>query len=216
MVCNQNISFQMRLQGISTESNLKNFHCAKEVFYWAHVHWEIKRRETSMRHPALHPLHVAVWTTNDTLVRGQCDAVVMGWRENWRASWPLCEMERTPLMMGWMSWDSLTAGWTTRSINLTTHSVWVECSFSLVSLFLSECVQMPIWAIFLRNQLVDRKRKLATMPSGYKMVTIREEQTGKPCAKFRSTNLFLGCWHNHQPGPVPTLNHQILQAMNGC
>lgn len=155
MVCNQNISFQMRLQGISTESNLKNFHCAKEVFSWAYVHWEIKQRETSMRHSALHLLHAAVWTTNDTLIGGQCDTVVTGQREKWRAFWPVWEMEGTPLMMGRMSWDSLVAGWTTGSISLTTHSVWVEYSFSLVSLFLSECIQMPIWVIFLKNLLMD-------------------------------------------------------------
>lgn len=49
---------------------------------------------------------------------------------------------------GWMSWVSLKAGWITGNINLTTHFVWVEWSRSFVSLFLSECVQMPIWVFF--------------------------------------------------------------------
>lgn len=70
--------------------------------------------------------------------------------ENERAYGP-CVGNGENIFGGWMSWDSLVAGWTTGNINLTTHSVWVEWSCSLVSLFL----QMPIWAIFLQNKLMD-------------------------------------------------------------
>ena len=43
------------------------------------------------------------------------------------------------------------------------------------------------------------------MPSGYKIVTMREEQAGKPCMKFRPASLSLKCQPSHLPGPIPTV-----------
>lgn len=100
-----------------------------------------------------------------------------------------------------MCWHSQQMG----NIGLTTHSIWVEWSCSLVS-FLSDCVQMSIWAIFLRNKLIDvsiYKMKSSHYIFWLQNVRNQRGETGKPCTKFRPTRLSLGYWHSHQPGPAP-------------